>query len=447
MNPFKRVFLTAVLCLIAVGSVASAPIFNAHIDYQLGTGPTGVAVADFDGDGKLDVVVTNYDFRVPDQAGTIAVLRNNGDGTLAPAVVYGVGKWPFSVTVADFDGDGKADIAVPNYGAYSVSILKNNGDGTFAAAVNYTVAGTPMSVTAADFNGDGKLDLAVAINSNTCISILKNKGDGSFETYTIWGVMGGPSAIAAADLDGDGVVDLAIAKEQSNLVSILKGNGLGGFVNGGNYAVDTMPMSVIVADFDGDGKLDLAVGCDGGYTPDQGYVSVLKNNGDGTFASAINYQTGLAASLTAGDFNGDGKLDLAAAIDHSTLIAVLRNYGDGTFSPRVYYAAAAGPKGVAAADLDGDGRVDLAVAAGEGEAASILINQGCCRGKTGDVNQIGIVDLGDLSYLVSYLTGGGVNIACPAAANVNGVGTIDLADLRSLVNYLTGGGYTRPNCP
>lgn len=448
MNPFKRVFLTAVLCLIAAGSVASAPIFNTHIEYQLGTGPTGVAVADFDGDGKLDVVVTNYDFRLPDHNGTVAVLRNNGDGTLAPAVVDGVGNWPYSVTVADFDGDGKADLAVPNYGSYSVSILKNNGDGTFAAAVNYTVAGSPTSVTAADFNGDGKLDLAVAINSNTCISIMTNNGDGTFETKTIWGVMGGPSAIAAADLDGDGSVDLAITKSQSNLVSILKGNGLGGFVNGGNYAVDTGPTCITVADFDGDGKLDLAAGCEGGLSsPNQGTVSVLKCKGDGTFANAVSYHTGRTVSLTAGDFNGDGKLDLAAVIEHSTLISVLRNYGDGTFAPKVYYGVAAGPTGIAAGDLDGDGRVDLAVAAGEGEAASILINQGCCRGQTGNVNDAGIVDLADLSFLVSFLTGGGVSLACPAAANVNGIGTVDLADLSSLVNYLTGGGYTRPNCP
>jgi len=136
----------------------------------VGVGPVSVTSADFDGDGKADLAVANTN------SNNVSILKNNGNGTFAVAANYGVGSYPSSVISADFDGDGKADLAVANNSFNSVSILKNNGNGTFAAAVNYGVGSNPRSVTSADFDGDGKADLAVANVSSNSVSILINKG-------------------------------------------------------------------------------------------------------------------------------------------------------------------------------------------------------------------------------------------------------------------------------
>jgi len=123
--------------LLPSSSTAFAPLFDTHIEYGVGSDPWSVTSADFDGDGKPDLAVAN------EGSGSVSILKNNGNGTFASAVNYGVVSAPHSVTSADFDGDGKPDLAVTNSDSNTVSILKNNGNGTFASAVNYGVGTGP----------------------------------------------------------------------------------------------------------------------------------------------------------------------------------------------------------------------------------------------------------------------------------------------------------------
>jgi len=320
-----------------------------------------VAVGDFNGDGKLDLAVANISLGNPGPI-SVSVLLGNGDGTFQPAVNYSAGSYPSSVTVADFNGDGKLDLAVANNGSNNVSILLGNGDGTFQPAVDYSAGSNPSSVTVADFNGDGKLDLAVANNGSNNVSILLGNGDGTFQPAVEYGAGSNPTSVTVADFNGDGKLDLAVANNGSNNVSILLGNGDGTFQPDVNFAAGSGPSSLAVGDFNGDGKLDLAVANNGSNN-----VSILLANGDGTFQPAVEYSAGESpSSVVVGDFNGDNKLDVAVANNGNgnspmaSIIIFLGN-GDGTFQPAVEYSAYQGASSMAVGDFNGDSRLDLAV--------------------------------------------------------------------------------------
>jgi hypothetical protein len=149
--------------------------FQAAVNYGAGSEPIFVALGDFNGDGRLDIVVTNFSASVHN--GSANVLLGNGDGTFQAAVSYSVGGNPISVAVGDFNGDGKADLAVCNFGGY-VSVLLGNGDGTFRPAVNYSVAGALTSIAMGDFDGDGNADLVVTNWGSSGVSVLLGNGDG-----------------------------------------------------------------------------------------------------------------------------------------------------------------------------------------------------------------------------------------------------------------------------
>ena len=147
-----------------------------------------MAVGDFNGDGKADLAVAN-DGVWPDSKGNVSILLGKGDGSFLKQQTYAVGTHPTSVAVADFNGDGNADLAVANYGGNNVSILLGNGDGSFLTQKTYAVGNDPTSVAVGDFNGDGKADLAVANDGvwpdyNGNVSILLGKGDGTFQTQS-----------------------------------------------------------------------------------------------------------------------------------------------------------------------------------------------------------------------------------------------------------------------
>ncbi|MGA7648369.1 MAG: Ig-like domain repeat protein [Terriglobales bacterium] len=284
-----------------------------------------VAVADVNGDGKPDLLVANECTSSNCTNGSVSVLLGNGDGTFQTAVSYGSGgEYAWSVAVADVNGDGKPDLLVSNECASnctngSVSVLLGNGDGTFQTAVGYGSGGEDaLSVAVADVNGDGKPDVVVlnqcASNSNCTngsVSVLLGNGDGTFQTAVSYG-SGGEDAlsVAVADVNGDGKPDLVVANQcfsSSNCtngsVSVLLGNGDGTFQTALITSTPELPgiESLAVADFNGDGKLDVASGA--------GNVLLL-GNGDGTFQTPYTLGAG-GPGIAVGDFNLDGRPDLA----------------------------------------------------------------------------------------------------------------------------------------
>ena len=291
--------------------------FQATVNYLTGPNSSSVAVGDFNGDGKLDLAVANVG-TVGVSPGTVSILLGNGDGTFQPAVNYSAGQGATSVAVGDFNGDGKLDLAVANVGTAgvspgTVSILLGNGDGTFQPALDYDASTVSGSVVVADFNNDGKLDLAVANATGEIVSILLGNGDGTFQPAVNYSAGQGATSVAVGDFNGDGKLDLAVANVGTagvspGTVSILLGNGDGTFQPAVNYSAGQGATSVAVGDFNGDNKLDLVV-----IGSSSSGVSLLLGNGDGTFQPAANFDLpGNPASVAVGDFDASGRFGIAA---------------------------------------------------------------------------------------------------------------------------------------
>ena len=261
-----------------------------------------------------------------------------------------VASLPLAITTGDFNGDGIVDAAVTSSGTNQVSILLGTGDGNFKAAVNYAVGADPVAIVAGDFNHDGHLDLAV-LNSNPnkvgtggSISILTGQGDGTFIAGATYAVGFIPTALAVGDFDGDGNLDLAVVISNPNLqfnagfVTILMGSASGAFTAVANYGVGITPSSIAVGDFNGDGRLDLAVGSpvNGISLNPQSEISILVNTGGGNFSAGSSFVVGplgsVPISIAAADFNNDGRLDLAVALNNTNDVVICQGNGDGTFA-------------------------------------------------------------------------------------------------------------------
>ncbi len=269
------------------------------------------------------------------------------------------------VAVADFNGDGIPDMAIVDQSGQKVFVLLGNGDGTFTAASGspVTVSGnTLVGIAAGDFNNDGNVDLAVTDWGSNKVYILLGNGNGTFQNQTSISISGGPEEIVAADFNNDGNLDLAIAEYSGNAVMVLLGNGAGGFTASGTFSTGSEPYSLAVADLNGDGNLDIVAGNSGASS-----VTVLLGDGTGHFSQpsgspfAAGTNPSIDQSLVIGDFNGDGKPDLAVADQGNTTVAILLGNGDGTFGSPSFLTALGGQKAMAMADFNGDGNLDLAV--------------------------------------------------------------------------------------
>ncbi|MBC8116989.1 MAG: VCBS repeat-containing protein, partial [Candidatus Saccharimonas sp.] len=350
--------------------------FAAATTHSVGATPTSVAVGDFNGDGKADLVTANVGSH------TVSVRLGNGLGGFGAVSHIAVGassRNPWFVTLGDFNGDGKADLATANFTSDDVSVLLGNGIGGFGVATRFAVGVQPISVAVGDFNGDGKADLAAtnynATSSIGSVSVLLGNGIGGFTPTAPLSVGKQPRSVKVGDFNGDGKADLAVANFGSNTVSVLLGNGAGGFGTESHFAVGINPSSVAVGDFNGDGKSDLAVSNNGSAN-----VSVLPGNGAGGFGVETRFAVGGTnpLSVTVGDFNGDGKADLATANYASNTVSVLQGNGTGVFAAPTQSAVGTAPYSVAVGDFNGDGQADLATANSGSANVSVLLNNSTC---------------------------------------------------------------------
>ena len=340
----------------------------------------------------------------------------SGALTLAPASPVAAGTNPFGAATGDFNGDGKQDVAITSYGGNSVSILLGNGAGGFAAASGspLAVGSLPVAVAAGDFNGDGTQDLAVTNSGDSTVTVLLGNGTGGFSAAAGSPFATGtePSSIAVGDFNRDGVLDLAISNSGNGSVSVLLGNGAGGFsaAVSSPVAVGVTPYTVTTGDLNGDGILDLITA---NYASNS--VSVLLGNGSGGFTEASGSPVAVGANpfgVSAVDLNGDGRVDLAISNAGSNNVTVLLGNGAGGFvaGPGSPFAAGANPLFLTAGDFNGDGYPDLAVPNYYTNNVTMLLGNG-----TG-----GFVAAGGSPIAV------GTNPRVALAADFNGDGRLDL---------------------
>ncbi len=331
--------------LSTTGSI-TAGSFAPKVDFNLNsTLPRALAIGDLDGDGKPELVVANYN------AATISIFRNiSTSGSLttssfASKVDFATNTGPSSVAIGDLDGDGKPEIAVASEAANRVSVFRNTwltstlGAGSFAAKVDLVTGSTPVSVGIADFDGDGKPDLAVANNLSNTVSVLRNTAsvgtiqESSFAGKVDFAVGTNPNSIFMGDLDGDGKADLATANIESNTLSVLHNTATAGSITSGSFAAGvslatgTNPSSVAMGDLDGDGKLDVV-----GTNLNSANLFVFRNIGasgsitTSSFAPRIDFAAGqLPYALAIGDLDGDTKPDLAVVNRNGSTLSVLHN--------------------------------------------------------------------------------------------------------------------------
>jgi len=387
-------------------AIAGTASFRPAVPYKTsGYSPYSVAIADVNGDGTPDLIIANQQQTKTDPAGSISVMLGRGNGTFHAAVNYSSGgDSAYSIAVADVNGDGKLDLVVANgcrgsnCATAGVGVLLGKGDGTFKKAVTYSSGAASVfgsHVAVGDLNGDGKLDLVVATTGPGCgngcpqglVGVLLGRGDGTFEKAKNYPT-GGFDAIgwvAIADVNGDKKPDLVVANycatecsypPVAGSVGVLLGKGDGTF-----KAVKTYPsggdgaVSVAVADLNKDGKPDILVANCGpeacGPGSPGGNVGVLIGNGNGSFKPVVSYAAGNSPfDVVAADVNRDGKLDIVVSnwgtpnpATNNGAVTVLLGKGNGTFQPaQTFPSGGAEAPSVAVADVNKDGRPDIVLA-------------------------------------------------------------------------------------
>jgi hypothetical protein len=367
----------------------ATPSFSSYRSSPSGTGYAfNLVVGDLTGNGIQDVVV-------PDFYGDFTVLMGNGNGTLKSPQTYGSVGNLRNAAIADVNGDGKPDLILAH--SAGVGVMLGNGDGTFQS--EHLVSGIPASfVAVADLNGDGRPDIVSSYFNGSGFTVLLGNGDGSFKALSTVTDPYVTDGLVVANLTSDNIPDLVGYNRLGNEVGVYVGNGDGTFKRSQTFSTGfgSFPNGITVADIAGDGKPDIIVGNSGinryGQDAYEPGVGIFVANGDGTFQNEQTFFAPAISGVTAADFTGDGKLDLAVSGSHfaGNIVSVVQGNGDGTFSPnQSNNKTDVNSEGVVVADMDGDGRPDLVVPADwySGNFVDVLSNN-ATGSVTGPVYQV-----------------------------------------------------------
>lgn len=335
------------------------PAFALHTDYAAGTAPTSLVVANLIGSAAPDILCVN------NTSANLSLFQGNGDGTFAPAVSLGLlsTSAPIDAAAGDLDGDGDNEIVTADSGTNSISIFKNNGAGFDAVPVILPVGNFPRAVLLVDLNKDGKLDIVVVNRNSDTVSVLLANAVG-FAAAVAVPTGENPRQAEPIDVDGDSDVDLVVTNPTGKSISILINNGAGDFSAGATINLDALPSRCDSGDFNGDGKTDLAMvmfsTVEG--NPALGQTTVLYGNGTGGFPTMRSYGLGGAAQdLVVADMNGDARPDIVAADAGGNNATILAGRAGGAFASDERISTGQQPREVAPGDLDKDGDLDLVV--------------------------------------------------------------------------------------
>jgi hypothetical protein len=359
---------------VRLGLDDGGPLFEQRHYGSAGGAAAAVHLADMDGDGALDLLLASRGAPLgsgPD----LAIRRGLPGGTFGDPLQLEVGTVPSDLAVADLDGDGRLDVVVANGFDDSLSVVLRTPSGGYAPPVELAVGFGPTAVVVADLDGDGVLDLAASVAGNALlpqrhVGVVRGLGGGAFAPVAFHEVGREPLALEAADLDGDGRTDLASASPVDGIGVLRATPGLG-FEPVVYVAAGSAPSAVRAGDLDGDGRSDLVVANAG-----SGDVSVLRNLPSG-FAPALHFPAAAGPDrLELADLDGDGLLDVAVAARDADRLVVLAGLGNGDLGPASATVVADEPRDLACADLDGDGLRDMVVTSTTNRSALVLLGRG-----------------------------------------------------------------------
>ncbi len=373
---FESAFVQDAPALLEWAVGRSEPV---EVELPVGAFPIDIEVTDIDGDGDVDVIVALLNDE------QVAVLRNLGGGEFDEAELIAVNGRPIALTLLEDPDGGLPDVATVDAVLGLVTILENDQAGTLAVRddIESSVGLGATDIETADLNEDGLPDIAAAVGGSVLIedsdgvAVLLAEDDGFAESvFYEAGIT--PESIALGDLNGDGAPDIAVGNLNSDDVSLLLNNGDGTFGNAITLDLNDVEvgLDVLIEDLDGDGDNDLAaLASEANVIRFAGSVHVFLNEGDATFTAAERYLIGEdPVSLVAVDIDADGDLDLMTANRGSNDVSLILNAGDGTFSPDLIAGVGDRPLEVFAADLDGIENPDFVVTNSTDGTLSILFN-------------------------------------------------------------------------
>ena len=409
---------------------------NCEASAACSEGAIDVTAGDFNDDGHLDVATAN------NGSDDITVFLGDGESGLTSSFTASCAGAPAAIASGNLNDDNTdLDLVVSKELANKIGVFIGKGDGTFEDEVEYDMGNSPEGIVLADFNGDQTLDVATADLLGDTVSVRLGLGDGTFGELKQTTVGGGPYWLAAGKLDAGDIIDLAVTlyDEIPARLGTLVGNGDGTFLFAGTAAaaeVDDAPRGVVLSDFNEDGTLDAGVA-----TESFDSVDVLLGNGDGTFGAFTPYLVGgFPESVAAGDYNGDGIVDLASAdsfgtVDFDSSVSVLLGNGDGTFAAATSFEVDSGAFGIVAADLNDDRLPDLVTANIDDTNISVLVNTGTppTPSCVGDCNGNGTVAINELILGVNIALGSASIDEC-TAFDENGNGMVGINELVAAVN-------------
>ncbi len=363
------------IIIICFCDLVSSPIVFQQSLILTGTGLRVLSIvsADFNNDGHWDLATTIY------YANTVSISLGIGDGTFqVPAMSFTTnGSNPYGLVSQDFNNDGNFDLAITNEGSGSISILLGQGNGSFQLpAMTFSTGGSgPPAVIAADFNNDGKIDLAVANTQSNKIAILLGMGNGSFLVPAIlYATASHPTGLVSGDFNMDGNIDIAVTHRLAQQMLIFLGFGNGSFyTNYTGYYTGYLTYSVQTADFNGDSKLDIVTA-----SINNTAINIFIGTGTGTFvmASPATYVSGsIPTDVVVQDINGDSIIDLLVVNEGDNTVSIYLGNGNGTFQPaQTFLSGGTTPTSLAIQDFNEDGRYDLAVTNQGSNSITILLS-------------------------------------------------------------------------
>jgi hypothetical protein len=384
--------------------------------------PRAVALADFNKDAQLDIVMTNYGLD------NVEVLLQDTNKAFSMQIMFSTGalSLPTSVAIGDFNNDSELDISVANSGTENIGVLFGYGNGSFASQTTFPLElnSIPQSLVVGDFNNDKKLDIVVADSGTESVVTLLRYDPGALGNQTMYptGTDSLPISVAVDDLNNDGWLDFVVANGDSDNVGIFLGLGNGTFSSQTTYSTgsNSYPRSIAVADLNKDSHLDIVV-CNVWYST----IGIFLGSGNGTFSGQTTYPTGINSepgAIAIGDFNNDSQLDIVIANYNISSIGIFLGYDNGTFSSVMIYSTGSNsrPCSVAVGDFNNDNRLDIVVANVEIANLGIFIGYGD----------------GTFAVMITYSTGSGSAPVSVVVGDFNNDSRLDVAVANSATDNI-----------